>query len=60
MGCIFSSFKNNKRVETLLLTTDYCYISNQRFTFTEYSQRLINNQNNNNNQNEYFKINGEL
>jgi len=46
MGCIFSCFKNNNRgVETLLLTTDYCYICNQR---------LINNQN------EYFKINGEL
>ena len=37
MGCIFKN--NNGRVETLLLTTDYCYICNQR---------LINNQNNNN------------
>lgn len=57
MGCIFSCFKNNNgRVETLLLTTDYCYICNQRLTFNEYNKHIVEC----NSINQPLKKNGEL
>ena len=60
MGCIFSCFKNNNgRVETLLLTTDYCYICNQRLTFNEYKKHIV-ECNKNNSINQSLKKNGEL